>query len=197
MTKRNYRHLLTCVGCGAELVKTNGNMRPFCQESEECGMAFAKWYAYNNVDKVGDCEVWRGRPKGGETFRVRLRINGKNLDPRVLDLRAGDTAVGKYKRYRKLCDTPGCVVLEHHEAAVAASTKIPMTINAHLPAEPLVEYFEKNLRGKVVLSDAPRENFNKGRRQGYFTVSTVDALCIDCFGIHPAAIYGDLFWEAA
>lgn len=51
------------------------------------------------------------------------------------------------------------------------------------PVEPMLEYARR--RG-VVLPDMPAKTL---------TLRKVDDLCIDVFGVHPIAVYGDLYYD--
>lgn len=190
-------NLKPCITCGKPTRSKSG--RVYCR-TEECAYGFARWWAKENVDKVGDCEIWRGslRSRGNEApnFDVTVGPGGKRRVYRVISLREEDPSVAKGRNYENECGNPGCVSLLHNKLITAGNgSRNPLIISAHLPAEPLLDYFARSHR--TPLNDNQREALRRGRSRGYFTVTTADTLCIDVLGVHPTAIYGDLFYEAA
>lgn len=67
-----------------------------------------------------------------------------------------------------------------------------------LPFEPLRASIEARLGplGVLVsLGDVSRQAYYRAARSGIITVWAADRLCVDVLGLHPAAVYGSLWWE--
>ena len=183
-----------CEICGTT-VTIYGRQKPHC-DTEECGVGYARKLAFERVERVGECDVWQGEchKKGGSPI-VRLNLSHKRRDLRALALRDPDAEQAKYRLYINTCGTPKCVTVEHHYVQLGRTAGPPsQQILAHLPVEPVDEYVRKN---KIVLGQRAHKPLQQARKKGYFTVTGADAFCIETLGIHPAQLWGDLFFEAA
>lgn len=182
-----------CEVCGTHLGAI-GKSNAHCKTTD-CTKEFARRRAFERVKKVGDCEVWLGptQSKGGSPI-VTLRWERKRVDYRVLALRDPDGELAKGRLYLNLCGTPRCVVVEHHHVQIGRKGQAPsQQILAHLPVEPVDRYVRQN---KIVLGQRNHKPLQSARKKGYFTVSGVDAFCIDVLGIHPVLLYGEEFYTA-
>lgn len=181
-----------CISCGAVL-----SLYPRAQAhclTEECIEGYARHYAMTNVRQEGECEVWNGqlKPGGVAYFAVTVERGGrdKRRDYRALPLRdprgKGET---KNRQYENLCGTKGCVKVDHNRLVVHVP-RVKRYIAATLPAQPLLERLER-----VSVPSGFHGYLSDARKKGTFTVTTADMLCIDILGVHPTAVYGDLFYE--
>ena len=94
------------------------------------------------------------------------------------------------------CGTRGCVNLTHNRLMQKiGQNRNPLVISARLPVEPLLDFFARHKPDRI--PDSYAESLRRAAHRGYVSVTTADALCIDVLGIHPTAVYGDLFYEAA
>ena len=187
-------HPTPCEICGEILMLTR-QANAYCQ-TNECITEFARRRAWDpaNFDKVGDCDVWKlSIQHKGSTPIVTLRFNNQRRDFRVLALRDSQPERATFRVYVNTCGTPRCVTLEHHYVRYRGPGDPTMRILARLPVEPVDEYVRRN---KIVIGAMKHKPLQSARKKGWFTVTGADAFCIDVLGIHPAQIYGDLFFTA-
>lgn len=181
-----------CDICETELT-LSGRANHHCQ-TEACVTAYAHRRAVERVVRVGDCEVWQGSVhRKGRTPIVTLRFNNKRRDFRVLALRDPDSARAVCRRYIRSCGTDKCVTVEHHRIQIGRSLPPTKTIYNRLPWEPLAEWIKDR---NIVIGNGNGHVLSQARDRGFITVTRADEFCIDVLGVHPAAVYGDLFFEA-
>lgn len=194
MTKPKKHRTHICEVCGGT-IPARGRANRFCQ-TDACITEFARRRAWERTEKVGDCEVWQGPVQSkGATPIVTLRFNNRRRDFRVLQLRDPDPERATYRRYINSCGTPRCVNLDHHYIQIGRNLPSPqLRILARLPVEPMNEYLSRN--PGVVVGPRSHKPLQQARKKGFFTVTGADAFCIDVLGVHPTAVFGDLFYTA-
>lgn len=188
----NVAKQVPCEICGTVLTLT-GRASAYCQ-TEECVTEFARRRAWARVKKVGDCEVWQGPVQmKGRTPIVTLRFNNKRRDFRVVTLRDPEGERSTCRRYLRSCGTDRCVTVEHHRIQMGRNLPPTKTIYNRLPWEPLVEWIKDR---NIVIGNNSGHVLSQAREKGFITVTRADEFCIDVLGVHPTAVYGELFFDA-
>lgn len=182
-----------CVACGEQLPSVR---RSYCW-TEQCAMEYARQRAYSNVDKVGECEVWKDALKGnGQVAYIYIQTGkrrGRSI--RAIDARAGD-GLSKHRQWENLCGTKGCIMLTHNKLIVEKK-RLKLRIDAHLPIEPLVPIWESyDLERAPHMTKHIRDIYSRAKKQGYITVTNADTLCIDGLRLNPVNVWGDEFFDA-
>lgn len=183
-----------CVHCGTVLTLPNIKHQPHCM-NEECERGFARYYSFTHVKKVGECEVWLGSvAHNGDVKTPMVRVtchDGKRRDFRVLAMR-DDPIRAKGRVYRNDCGTERCVRVDHHTLLMQKYTDRKV-LQGKLPIKPLQDLVE---RVDHVMEETNRKRYAIAVQRGWITVALVDELCIDEYGINPAFIYGEAFFDA-
>jgi hypothetical protein len=195
-----------CMNCGVGLGTTR-NIQPHCDEPD-CVLAWGLAYIRDNIRVDGDHHIWVGQvdskhktPQWAPSF-VNEDGSRSKRSFRVLDALFKE-ATGEEHRghpYKNLCGNRKCVNLEHNEPVYSASPYInrpSLTIKAKLPAEPLLRELDRQ-RNLGIAEDFPNKHrhdiIGKARKTGVITVTQADTICIDYLHMHPAELYGDLFF---
>lgn len=78
----------------------------------------------------------------------------------------------------------------------------PGEMQPHVSAAPLLKEIRRRggiaqvLRGREDRGSLDRA-LHRGRADGYFTLATADRIATDVLGIHPAELWGSVWWNSA
>lgn len=184
----------SCVVCTDRLPK--GRSAVHCR-TVECSHGYARKRAYENVTRVGECDVWTGTLRKGGIAWLDVRVaNGKRHYFRVVDVRNGELDPdrdGKWRRYEKTCTTVGCVSVEHHTLQATPVRVLARAITNKLSAEPLLRACEGR---EGAQPQWVRTVLHRGRERGVVTVTEVDEVCCTFLNRHPYELYGEDFYTA-
>lgn len=184
-----------------------GNEYPARQKAATCGkepcvVAEITKKAINNVRKDGDCEVWLGffRQKGHvPTICAAVYDedgNRERKDFRVMQLRWPTPEQANGRVFENRCGNPDCVSLAHNILRLPKTKNDHSRILAKLPAQPLLDYVHRLEKANPELTLGPgRERIHRYEREGELSVTSADSFCIDVLGVHPTAVFGELFFE--
>lgn len=188
-----------CPSCGNDLLVPQAK---HCYK-EECIRPYMLHRATTYVEKVGECEVWKGYVnKGVPQMQVRFGPGrGQRRNHRVLDVRRGfyssKDADAQHNLYVNDCGTLGCCVPEHYHmrSKVELMNKAlekKRAATPKLPIEPLREWVQRNFQDRAI-----PDRIWYHLQNDQIDLMIADEICCDDLGIHPYAIFGELFFDAA
>lgn len=170
--------------------------------AEECVVRDVTHQALTNVKRIGDCELWQGffRKKGHVPMICADLYDAdgtkRRKEYRAMVFRWPNPEETAGRLFKNRCGNPDCVTVEHTELQKKTVVNNHGHIKAKLPAQPLLDYIRRlEEREPDLVLGTGRERIHRYERDGQLSVTSADSFCIDVLGVHPTAVFGELFFE--